>query len=389
MKVLFIVDTLGAGGAERSLQELLPEFRAGGLSPLVACFRRRTEGVEHLILGEYDARVLSGGRLEQMAALRTIVREQAVQLVHTTLFEADIFGRPAVAGLQVPVVTSIVNMPYEPARLEHDPNVDRLRLLAARTLEIATGALFADHFHAITEAVKNAAAKRLFIPRNRVTVVHRGRDPERLGRRSLERRQRVRAALGLAPDTLVVLNAARQEFQKGQRFLLEAFAELPRAAGSAVLLIAGREGNASKVLRETAKRFGLDVRFLGHREDVPDLMAASDVFVLPSLWEGLGCVLIEALALELPIIASDLEPIREIVGAGNMAVLTKPGDVPALASALRELLGNRARADEVTRRGRTFFERHLTIQESARGMLRLFERVLQGRGSLPKRATPT
>jgi len=377
MKALFIVDTLGAGGAERSLQELLPLFRARGVDPIVACFHTREEGVERLVLREHDVRILPGrNRLAKMRALRELAKTERVELAHTTLFEADVFGRSALGGCKVPIVTSLVNMPYEPVRLANDPNVDRKRLALARALEIATGRLFADHFHAITQAVKDSAVERLWIPPQKITVVHRGRDAVRLGRRSPERRERARRELGVAADAFVILNVARQEFQKGQRHLIEAFARMRQEQPKAELLIAGRTGNASKSLADAARTAGPGLRFLGHRDDVPELMAAADVFVLPSLWEGLGGVLIEAMALELPIVASDLPPTREVLADGARGLLVAAGNDAGLAQALARLGRDRALGEGLSRAGRRAFEQDFTIEASAERLLGVFERTL-------------
>jgi glycosyltransferase involved in cell wall biosynthesis len=377
MKTLFIVDNLGAGGAERSLQELLVPLAAAGVEPTVACFQRRAEGVEHL-LPKASVRILKGpSRLAQMSELRALARRERFDLIHTTLFEADVFGRPSFLGLDIPIVTSLVNMPYEPARLESDPNVNPRKLAAVRWLEIVTGRLCASHFHAITGAVKQAATERLMIPSARITVVQRGRDPERLGRRSVDRRQLIREHLGIAPDAFVVLNAARQEFQKGQRYLLEAFPRVLAERPDALLLIAGRSGNATRELEAAARPLGDRVRFLAHREDIPDLMAAADVFALPSLWEGLGCVLIEAMALELPIVASDIAPVREVAGNDNAALLVPVKQSEPLASALLSI----AHAPDTGRRlaeaGRSLFERNFTLERSAHGMYELFRMVVE------------
>lgn len=379
MKALFIVDTLGAGGAERSLQELLPPFRAGGVEPIVACFHHRAEGVEKLVLREHDVRILAGrSRLAQMRALRRLAVAERIELAHSSLFEADVLGRTALGGTGIKVVTSLVNMPYEPARLSNDPHVDRKRLALARGLEIVTGRLFADHFHAITEAVKTSAVERLWIPARKISVVYRGRDAHRLGRRSPERRARARRELGIADDAFVVLNVARQEFQKGQRHLLEAFASVRANHPSALLLIAGRSGNATASLQEAASALGDGVRFLGHRDDVPEVMAAADVFALPSLWEGLGGVLIEAMALEVAIVSSDLAPTREVLDQGARGLLVPPGDQAALAQALTRLIADVPLRQELIREGRRAFELHFTLQASAERLLSVFQRTLSG-----------
>jgi glycosyltransferase involved in cell wall biosynthesis len=372
VKVLFLVDTFGSGGAERSLQELLPPFVRLGVEPVVACFHRRSQGVESLVSEQFAVHFLgNGSRLGQMRGVRRLLETERIELLHTTLFEADVFGRTAALGTGVPVVTSLVNMPYEPSRLRYDRKVNRAKLLAVRSLEIATGRLAADHFHAISHAVKAAAIERLFLPPDAVTVVHRGRDALRLGRRDPERRERVRRALRIDGARRVILSAAREEYQKGQRFLIDALARC--ADRSALLLIAGRQGSASAELRRLAAPLGERVIFLDHRDDVPDLMAAADVFALPSLWEGLGCVLIEAMALELPIVASDLPPVREVTQPADAARLVPAGDASALAASLDAIWEQPELERQRALRARRLFEERYTIERSASAMFELFQ----------------
>lgn len=384
MRILFIVDcridSPGVGGAERSLREMIPYFRRGGIEPVVACFHRRGSDIDGQADDPYPVHVLDGlGRLEQVRELRRILGEERIDLVHTTLFQADVFGRTATAGTKLPVVTSLVNMPYEPARIEHDRNANRPKLAAVRFLETTTGWLFANHFHAITEAVKEAAARSWRVPEHRITVVYRGRDEKRLGRRSPERRHRVRAALGIPDDTFLVLNAGRQEYQKGQFVLLEAMEPLLAEEPNTILVVAGRDGGATPELRKILqqKALGDRVRFLGHRSDLPDLMAAADAFALSSLWEGLGCVNIEALALEVPIVASDLPPVREVVDGGAAGLLFAPGDARALARELVRIRREPGLAVRLAERGRRRFEDLFTLERSAEGMMRIFHQFAQ------------
>src|SRR5690606_32996474 len=147
----------------------------------------------------------------------------------------------------------------------------------------------------------------------------RGRSAELLGEASLARRREARQRLGIGESTPVLINVGRQDHQKAQDHLIRAFARLHIECPNAVLLIVGREGGATpKILRALAETgLGDAVRLLGHRTDVPDLLAASDVFVFPSLYEGLGCSLIEAMALSTPIIGSDADAITEVLDDGE------------------------------------------------------------------------
>ena len=197
--------------------------------------------------------------------------------------------------------------------------------------------------HAITEAAKASAVRGLRVSPDRVTVVFRSREQTRLGLASTERRQSVRQALGLE-DAECLLNVARQEPQKGQLDLVDAFARIAQSCPRAVLLIAGNRGASTPLLDARIRALGLDrrVQLLGHRDDVGDLLVAADVFAFPSIFEGLGAALIEAMALGLPIVASDLPAVREVTGDGEVALLVPPGDPEALAAALQQILGRPA-----------------------------------------------
>jgi glycosyltransferase involved in cell wall biosynthesis len=156
-------------------------------------------------------------------------------------------------------------------------------------------------------------------------------------------RAEVRAALGLAPRTPVALCVARLEPQKRHDVLLDAWARL---GGDAVLLLAG-DGRRHTALTGQADRLGLTdrVRFLGNRDDVPDLLAAADVSVLTSDWEGLPIAVLESLAAGRPVVASDVDGVRAAVGDGGVVVPRR--DPAATAAALHRLLSDeqaRARA---------------------------------------------
>ena len=378
MKVAFIINGLGTGGAERSLFEMLPFFTRAGVEPTVVCLVRQDEGVlaSTRELG-VDVRMLKGhGWLSRARELHSLVQGIRPDLLHTTIFEADVLGRIAAVRTGTPVLTSLVNTTYDPVRLQ-DPNIRRWRLGVVKGVDGWTARHLTTHFHAITEAVKDAAVRDLRVKARDVTVVPRGRDAARLGEPSKDRRAKARSLLDLNADDVVVATVGRQEFQKGQWHLLEATASLIQLNPSFRLLIAGRRGNASQKLEDVIRTSGLngEVRFLGHRDDAPEILAAADVFVFPSLYEGLGGALIEAMALGLPVVASDLPAIREVVEAGRSAVLVPPGSSQALAAAVGVLMADPQLRRTMGERGRQIFRERFTLERSATSMLELFTDV--------------
>jgi glycosyltransferase involved in cell wall biosynthesis len=234
---------------------------------------------------------------------------------------------------------------------------------------------------AASAAVADDAVAALGVPRERIHVVPRGRSRAALGALaawSIERRAGAREALGLAPTRPVVVNVARQEPQKGQRHLLEAVAAVRRSHPDVVLLMVGREGRSTPELRRTAARLGIEeaVWWLGVRHDVSDVLCAGDVFAFPSLWEGLGGAVLEAMALRVPIVASDIPALREVLAGGRAGELVPAGDVSALAEQIVAALAggpaDTAKVDAAERR----FDETYELAAVAQQMCRLYDHVL-------------
>jgi glycosyltransferase involved in cell wall biosynthesis len=145
-----------------------------------------------------------------------------------------------------------------------------------------------------------------------------------------------------------------------------------------VFLQAGRDGNASSMLRGIHAQLGLAGRFrmLGHRNDVGDLMAASDVLVLPSRVEGVAGAVIEAMAMRLPVVCSDLPSLREVVEVGGNAVVTPVDDADALSAAIESLLADRRRREAFAERSGRRFEERFDLDRSVSRMLDLYRAVV-------------
>ena len=381
MKILFVIDGLGTGGAERSLAEMLPGLRAADFEPIVVCLYPRAEGIESHVRGMgFDVRVLpTSSFVGRVAALRRLILDERPALVHSSIFESNVAARVAVTATDPVLLNSLVNVAYPKARLR-DPHVRSWRIAVVKGVDGWTARHVVDHFHAVTHAVKHSWITRMGLSPDRITVIHRGRDPLRLGAPSAERRRRAREELGLSPAQPVLINVGRQEYQKGQWVLVHAVKKLLHRHPDLVLLVAGRNGQMSTELERLRARDRLEdrVRLLGHRDDVPELLAASDVFVFPSLWEGLGGSVLEAMALGLPIVASDLESVREVVDEGRNADLVPPDDVDELATAIDAILGDPDRARSYGQASRHMFEARYTLDRTTRAMISLYESLIGG-----------
>ena len=247
-------------------------------------------------------------------------------------------GRVASIGSGAKLVCSLVNAAYGPEQLAN-PAVTPWRLRAVQLVDIAT-ARRVRRFHAVSESVAASMSGRLKVRRDRIDVIPHGRDPHEIGTRTPDRRAAARRSLGVDDDAPLLLAVGRHEYQKGFDVLLDSFALVRKDRPAARLVIAGREGAESAKLRDRAA--GLDlggsVTFLGFRSDIPELLCAADVFVSASRWEGSPGGVIEAMALETPIVASDIAPVREVLGDAAPAWLVAPAAPQGFAAAVGEAL---------------------------------------------------
>jgi glycosyltransferase involved in cell wall biosynthesis/peptidoglycan/xylan/chitin deacetylase (PgdA/CDA1 family) len=377
MRLLYLIDSIAPGGAGRSLLAVAPHLASKGVQLEVAYLVDRQPNLRAQFQGAGARVVRVGGssRAEWLIQATRLVHRRRPDVVHTTLFEADIAGRLAGLFAGAPVVSSLVNLAYGPEQLR-DRRLSPWKVTGARVLDAATGRIPV-RFHAVTREVAEVMGRRLKISGGRIDVVPRGRDSDSLGTRTPLRRSQVRGRLGVEASELVILAVGRQEYQKGFDVLLDAFGQVLEHLPDARLFICGRKGGASEALEMQTKPIQQRVAFMGHRGDVPDLLCAADVVVLPSRWEGIGGVLLEAMALETPIVASDLPALREVLDDGECGRLVPPGQPQELRNAIVKALGDGKETMARVRAARRRFEQVYTADRVAEQMLRFYEHALK------------
>jgi glycosyltransferase involved in cell wall biosynthesis len=386
LHVVQMIDSLASGGAERSLAELAPHLVQGGVRLSVVLLHDRPGMAPQMREAGASVQVLDGAtRPAWLRSAWTLLRTTRPDLVHTTLFDADVVGRVAAHLTRVPVVSSIVNMAYGPEHLA-EANLWGAKVRAAQLADLSTARLV-ERFRAVSAGAKEAGVQRLRIPAERIEIIPEGRDAAGLGKRTPQRRAAARAELGITDEPLV-LAVARHEPQKGLDVLLRSMPGLCRAVPSVRLAVAGREGRSTAELRSLVQTLGIGdrVTFLGQRDDVAELLCAADVFVLPSRREGLPGAVQEAMALQAPIVASDISPVREVLGAPGTARLVPPDDPAALAAGLAEVLGDPAGARERAVRAREEFLSRYDAASVAERMLGFYKAAARsGRASAVRR----
>ena len=267
-----------------------------------------------------------------LTALMRLMRDERPDLVHTHMPISGFLGRLAARMTRVPRVAYtchgfLFNQP--------GPWTRRAASLGLEWL----GGWMTDVFLTVSEA-EAADARRLCLARNPVAVGN-GRDPARF-HPDAGARARIRAELGVQPDQVVVAVVSRLVRHKGHLELVRAMQEAPGAALWVIgeRLLTDRGEDIAAALH--AAGLGERLRLLGYREDIPSLLAAADIFALPSHFEGLPMSVIEAMLTGLPVVATDIRGPREQVLDGETGFLVPPMEVGPLARALARLAGDPA-----------------------------------------------
>ena len=233
---------------------------------------------------------------------------------------------------------------------------------------------YADYLIAVSAGVKRALIEQGIEPA-KIEVLYHGIDLDQYIA-PLDSAT-AKAALGLPADARTVGVVASLIPRKGHRFLLEALKNLEKSIGPVHALFAG-EGELEAELRAQVREMGLAerVHFLGFRRDVPNVVCAMDAFVLPSLKEGLSIAVMEAMALEKPVICSAIAGLPEVVRDGQTGFLVPPGDSAALQNALERLFADENLRQQLGHNARCFLEAHFEQTACLDAMEAYFRRIV-------------
>jgi len=344
VRVLLITGSLGPGGTELAVMTLARELAARGrVAPRIVTLGHggahaetlRASGVPVEELGlSGGARSIAG--LRRLRLIPQMVRHERIRIVHTFLFDADFYGMLAARrGRPWAVVTT--RRAIKRGRLLH--------LLGYRL----TNPLV-DRIVCNSDAVSRFTLHAEGASRKKVVVIPNGVDTARFERGD---GATMRRRLGLRPDDLVVGAVGTIRKVKGQAVLLEAMRPLFERHAALRLVLAGEvtRGYGEELRRQVAQS-GLEGRVVmpGVVEEVPELLAALDLFALPSLSEGMSNALLEAMAAGRAIVATEAGGNAECLDGGSAGLLVPPGDADALGRALERLLDTPDRGREMGRR---------------------------------------
>jgi glycosyltransferase involved in cell wall biosynthesis len=231
---------------------------------------------------------------------------------------------------------------------------------------------------AVSEEVRRSVIRQAGLPPEKVLTIRNAVD---LGQLETDgNRNSLCEQIGIEPHSSLILSVGRLVEQKGHTYLLDAAQSVVSVFSKAHFLIAG-EGELRNRLEQQVVRLGLkaNIHFLGSRADVPELLAATDLFVLPSLWEGLSVALLEAMVAGKPIVATAVSGTTEVMNPGETGVLVRPGNSQALADAILRLLENPTQAQAMGMAAKQQAEACCSAQVQADEHLELYSLALKTR----------
>ena len=377
-RVLYLITSSGVGGSELALWQLLRRLDRSRFEPTVVSLkppgeiaaRIRTLGIEVLSPGIGDE-TGAFAALELFLEARRLPRllgGRSFDIVHSLLFRANLLARLAAPRLGRPPLINAIRVTPE----EEGPWLRRVDRLSSRRVSC---------FLALSATLAKNLEARLTLPPGRVRAIANGVDLAEADRALAAARPTARRQFGLLPPEIAIVCVGRLHRQKGLVHLLGAFHALLQEQPTARLLLAGA-GPDRAALSGTveALRLGHFVRFLGTLADPWPLLAAADIFALPSLWEGMPNALLEAMAAGLPAVATAVGAVPEMVVDGREALVVPPGDTGALARALAELAASPARRREMGVLARQRVEDAYRVEATVAQTERLYDELLASPG---------
>jgi len=364
-RVLQLITRLPIGGAERLIADTVRKLDRTRYDPVVCCIQARGEmateiertGVPVICLERMQSKRFDW---RAVSMLEHLLRSERIALMHAHLYHANLYGRLACLRARVPAVVSVHNT-YTAPKL-HRRLINRL--LARGTKRVI----------AVSEDIKRDLMRHDGIPAERIAVIANGVDFSRLS--SPLSRAQARHRLGIDEATLAIGCVARLEEQKGIRFLLEAMAEL-RDLPVRLFLIGDGRLRGELEQRAASLRVSEFSSFLGMRADVPDILPALDLYAMPSLWEGLSIALLEAMAAALPVVATDVGGVRQVLGEDACGLRVSPGNAGELARAIRQLAVSPERRAALGERARRRALERFSLDATLAALTRVYDEALQ------------
>ncbi len=363
-----MITGLATGGSETALESLLARLDRDRFSPTVVCLKdgntRIADEIRALNVPVIDLGLVSPARAGALWRLYTLLAEQRPLIIHAWLFHAVVVARLLGRMTGVPIVISArrnINL-GSPFR----EMVNRMTIGAD------------ERVIALSEAARRVEIERGGAAPDNVTVVHNGIDIGLYPPLTPRMRADARSRLALPPAATLVGTVARLHPSKGVDDFVRAAGRVLAKVPGARFVVVG-DGKERAALDRLAGELGIPdkVHFVGERSDVRSLLAGLDLFVLASREEGLGTALLEAMAAGVPVVATSVGGIVEVVEDSVSGILAPPGDVDRLADSIVTMLDNRELADRLAKNGRRRVTEMFSIEATVEKTQKLYEELLE------------
>jgi glycosyltransferase involved in cell wall biosynthesis len=372
--VLYLIDSLGMGGAERTLATTVAAIDAEAVDARVCVLQERDGNplATNIRAMGVPVDMVPVRRLRDLSAplrLRRYVRRHRIQLIHCHLGFAVSLGGPVGSSLGIPVVatTHTFSPPEQTFRESLREAVYRWSLRNRNAVVIA-----------VSEAGRRHLVEHIPLSADNVRVVYNGVELDRFAPVDPARRRVIRSRHGVGDrvDLITTVSVLRPE--KGIGDLIEALPLILRSRPDARLFVVGDGEDRDRLERLTAD-LGLDrvVQFLGQRDDIPEILAASDLFVLPTLGDMLPTVIAEAMGAGVPVVATDVGSLSEMVQDGVTGLLAAPGAPAELAERCLAVLTDSQRRASFGVCGRYRAEELFDVRAQAAALASLYRELLQ------------
>jgi len=377
--IAHIISGLGAtGGVQKIVYDIASNLDIKSYKQVVFCLYEVGTLGNYLIEQGIPVYCLSGksspnplyffSNLKTIWQLKKYFLYENVHIVHTHEFFSGTIGRMAAIIAGVPIKILMLHI--------EDSWKRKIHILVDRILAHWTDVIVTNSYY-----VENFTVKFEKISHKKFDVIYNGIDTDRFIFSPAKRRSK-RAELGLDNDTRVLSILSRLTEYKGHRFLIESLPEVLNQFPNLRLLIVGDETfdiSFTEEIRQLVKDLGCvkNVAFLGWQEDLVGILCATDIFVLPSLREGFGLVIAEAMATEKPVVAAKSTAIPEVVSDGKTGILVPCEDSNSIAEAVLFLLNNPQISESMGKKGRKRVERYFSINAMVSGWDKLYSNLVQ------------
>jgi glycosyltransferase involved in cell wall biosynthesis len=365
VKVMHLITELSTGGAQVALRRLLTNCDRQRFEMQVACLYNGDgaagQQIRQASIPVHDLKMKAKTDIKAFSRLFHLLRREEPHILHTWMFHANFSGRISGRIARVPIIVSAERTMGQESWMR-------------RGLNKAT-AYLADRVVCVSQATTIYAAQTIGIPESKLTVIPNGVDLADFDH--LPDVDLARAAWNLPAQGVIIGAVGRLHAVKGFAYLLEAFARLAPDFPQATLLLVG-DGPDRSILEQQAARYHLSQRvtFMGEQTDVPSLLAAMDVLALPSLHEGMPNVVLEAMTAGLPVVASRIGGVPEVVIHGETGWLVAAADPGALCNAIINLLNDPSRAQAMGKAGRQRVERLFNLLDTISITESLYEQLM-------------